>query len=201
MTFLEERWTLVTGRRGRRRKQLLDGLRGTRGYGKLEEKALYRTLWRNRFGRDYGPVVRLRNERTAYLCSNTHGVNMQGNFRDFFKGKNASYEAVNTVFVSTGYRQSMTYALLTFRKVLDGTEYIYIYIYGQMHVCWRQSSSNPKFNTLQRDRPQHDRPAACVIAQQYSSATIIVLRVHSSKKKKNSARVPKLLLLRYFNHA
>jgi len=134
MTFLEERWTLVTGRRGRRRKQLLDGLRGTRGYGKLEEKALYRTLWRNRFGRDYGPVVRLRNERTAYLCSNTHGVNMQGNFRDFFKGKNASYEAVNTVFVSTGYRQSMTYALLTFRKVLDGTEYIYIYIWSNARV-------------------------------------------------------------------
>jgi hypothetical protein len=52
-----------------------------------------------------------------------------------------------------------------------------------MDVCRRQSSSNPKSNTLQRDRPQHDRPAACVIAQQYSSATIIVLRIHSRKKK------------------
>jgi hypothetical protein len=29
----------------------------------------------------------LPNERTAYLCSNSYGVDMQGNFRDFFKGK------------------------------------------------------------------------------------------------------------------
>jgi hypothetical protein len=39
-----------------------------------------------------------------------------------------------------------------------------------------------------------------VIAQQYSSTTITVLRVHS-RKKKNSVRLPKLLLLRSFNHA
>jgi hypothetical protein len=48
----------VTGRRGRRRKQLLDGLKEKRGYWKLKEAALYRTLWRTRFGRGYGPVVR-----------------------------------------------------------------------------------------------------------------------------------------------
>jgi hypothetical protein len=33
----------VTGRGGRRSKQLLDALRGRRGYGKLEEEALDRT--------------------------------------------------------------------------------------------------------------------------------------------------------------
>jgi hypothetical protein len=48
----------VAGRRGRRRKQLLDDLKKTRGYLKLKEEALDRTLWRNRFGRGYGPVVR-----------------------------------------------------------------------------------------------------------------------------------------------
>jgi hypothetical protein len=43
---------------GRRRRQLLDDLQETRGYCKLKEEALDRTLWRTRFGRDCGPVVR-----------------------------------------------------------------------------------------------------------------------------------------------
>jgi hypothetical protein len=48
----------MTGRRGRRRKQLLDDLKEKRGYWKLKEEALDRTLWRTRFGRGYEPVVR-----------------------------------------------------------------------------------------------------------------------------------------------
>jgi hypothetical protein len=47
-----------TGRRGRRRKHLLDDLKEKRRYWKLKEEALDRTVWRTRFGRDYGPVVR-----------------------------------------------------------------------------------------------------------------------------------------------
>jgi hypothetical protein len=43
----------MIGRRGRRRKQLLDDVKEKRGYWKLEEKALGRTLWRTRFGRGY----------------------------------------------------------------------------------------------------------------------------------------------------
>jgi hypothetical protein len=50
--------TEVTGRRGRRRKQMLDGLKEKRRYWELKEEALDRTLWRSRFGRGYGPVVR-----------------------------------------------------------------------------------------------------------------------------------------------
>jgi hypothetical protein len=48
----------MTGRRGRRSKQLLDGLKEKRGYWKFKEEALDRTLWITRFGRSYGPVVR-----------------------------------------------------------------------------------------------------------------------------------------------
>ena len=48
----------VTRRRGRRRKKLLDDLKGRRGYSRLKEEALDRTMWRNRFGRSAGPVVR-----------------------------------------------------------------------------------------------------------------------------------------------
>jgi hypothetical protein len=39
----------MTGRRGRRRKQLLDDLKEKRRYCKLKEEALDRTLWRTRF--------------------------------------------------------------------------------------------------------------------------------------------------------
>jgi hypothetical protein len=36
---------------------------------------------------------------------------------------------------------------------------------------------------MESDQPRHDCPAACVVAQQYSSATFISLRCHSRKKK------------------
>ena len=48
----------VTRRRGRRRKKLLDDLKDRREYSHLKEEALDRTMWRNRFGRGFGPVVR-----------------------------------------------------------------------------------------------------------------------------------------------
>ena len=48
----------VTGRRGRIRRRLLDDLKERRGYSHLKEEALGRTMWRARFGRDFGPVVR-----------------------------------------------------------------------------------------------------------------------------------------------
>jgi hypothetical protein len=44
----------VTGRRGRRRRKLLDDLKKRRGYSHLKEEALDRNRWRARFG----PVVR-----------------------------------------------------------------------------------------------------------------------------------------------
>jgi hypothetical protein len=55
----------VNGRRGRRGKQLLDDLQEKRGYCKLKEEALDCTLWRTRFGRGHGSVVRLQGERTV----------------------------------------------------------------------------------------------------------------------------------------
>ena len=50
--------TEVTGRRGRRRKQILDDLEETRGCWKLKEEAPDRTLWRTCFGRGCESVVR-----------------------------------------------------------------------------------------------------------------------------------------------
>jgi hypothetical protein len=50
--------TEVTRRRRRRRKKLLDDLKDRRGYSRLKEEALDRTVWRTRFGRDFRHVVR-----------------------------------------------------------------------------------------------------------------------------------------------
>ena len=48
----------MTGRWGRRCRKLLDDLKESRGYSHLKEEALDRTMWRARFGRGFGPVVR-----------------------------------------------------------------------------------------------------------------------------------------------
>jgi hypothetical protein len=48
----------VTGRRGRRRRNLLDDLMKRRGHSYLKEEALVRTMWRAGFGRGFGPVAR-----------------------------------------------------------------------------------------------------------------------------------------------
>jgi hypothetical protein len=52
----------VTGRRRRIGKLLVDDLKRVRGRWKLKEEALDRTVWRTRFGRGYGCVIRLRND-------------------------------------------------------------------------------------------------------------------------------------------
>jgi hypothetical protein len=48
----------VTGRQGRRRRNLLDDLKEKSGNFHVKEEALDRTMWRARFRRGFGPVVR-----------------------------------------------------------------------------------------------------------------------------------------------
>ena len=48
----------MTVRRVRRRKQLLDAHNEKKGYWKLKEEALDRTVWRTGIGRGRGLVVR-----------------------------------------------------------------------------------------------------------------------------------------------
>jgi hypothetical protein len=45
-----------------RKKKLLDDLKERRGYSHLKEEALDRTMWRARFGKGFGPVVRQTNK-------------------------------------------------------------------------------------------------------------------------------------------
>jgi hypothetical protein len=46
------------GRQGRRWRKLLDDLKERKGYSHLKEEALNCTMWRARFERGFGPVVR-----------------------------------------------------------------------------------------------------------------------------------------------
>ena len=48
----------MTGRRGRRRRKLLDGFKERTGYFHLKEESLDRTVWRARFGRGFLPAER-----------------------------------------------------------------------------------------------------------------------------------------------
>jgi len=57
---------------------------------------------------------------------------------------------------------------------------VYIYIY--ICICMKDSRSDPNSYTLESDCPELDRPSTCVIAQQYSSATLVSSRFHSCKE-------------------
>jgi len=61
----------VTGRRGRRRRKLLDDFKGRKVYSHLKEEALDRTVRRAGFGRGFGPVVR----RTIKFMNDSLGKN------------------------------------------------------------------------------------------------------------------------------
>jgi hypothetical protein len=52
----------VMGRRGRRRKQLMEDRKKRRGYYKLNEGTRYCALWVALFGKGYRPVVRQKNK-------------------------------------------------------------------------------------------------------------------------------------------
>ena len=53
------------GKMKRKTEQLLDDLEEARRYWKLKEKTLDHTLWRTRFGRGYGLVIR----QTTWWCN------------------------------------------------------------------------------------------------------------------------------------
>jgi hypothetical protein len=48
-------------------EDVLDDLKERRGYSHVEEEALDRTMWRARFGRGFGPVVRQTSKRMNIL--------------------------------------------------------------------------------------------------------------------------------------
>ena len=70
--------------------------------------------------------------------------------------------------IFSDYGHSPTYSVVTLRKIRQVSNLAKVeveYTFGELFTT-----------TLDRDRPQHDRPAAFVIAQQYSSSTFVSLR-------------------------
>lgn len=66
----------MTGRRGRRLKQLHDGLKEMRGYWKLKDELLVSILWRTRFGRSYEPILRQTAECGMASDIYVHGISI-----------------------------------------------------------------------------------------------------------------------------
>ena len=87
--------------------------------------------------------------------------------------------STDTIRLTQWLRPRRSGARQVFSKV--GTDYKYgqlcVYIYKRAS-CW-----NPHSNTMEADRPQHDRPTAGVIGQQYSSTTFVSLRFHPHTRK------------------
>jgi len=73
----------------------------------------------------------------------------------------------------------------------SGASWNWEHTWSTIRVYARQSNWNSNTITLDPDRPQHNRPKACVIAQQHSSATVISPR---------SVRVLKIFTNIFFLH-
>jgi hypothetical protein len=78
----------VTGRRRRRRKQLLGDLKAKRGYLKLKEEALGHPLWKIRFRKSYGSVVR-QNEFISTFMSNCDEKRLKVVFMSWNRERNS----------------------------------------------------------------------------------------------------------------
>jgi hypothetical protein len=92
--------------------------------------------------------------------------------------QNKRYTTLETHIWSTDI--PTTYAVVTLREVPSQT---WVHIRSTIYVYTRETISITNSSTLESDRPQHNSPIACVIAQQYSSATLVSLRFHSCTKK------------------
>jgi hypothetical protein len=80
--------------------------------------------------------------------------------------------------------------------VRDGNEYMYNqrYVYIKVSPDEIQTSTN----RFKHHCPQHDLPAACVIAQEYSSATFVSLRSHL-RWKRFASLFKKSIILTFIN--
>jgi hypothetical protein len=70
----------VTGRRGRRSKQLLDDLKETRIHCNSEEEALDPTVWKTRFGKGLRTCCKPDYGITLYVVRRIHTQDGAGNF-------------------------------------------------------------------------------------------------------------------------
>jgi hypothetical protein len=91
--------------------------------------------------------------------------------------------------ITLRHTQSTTYAVVMLWKIRLNTNFVQVEIdyrpqFCELYVKKRESGWNPHPNVMEPERPQHDRPEACVIAQQYT----FPLSHFLSRKEKFGAR-------------
>jgi hypothetical protein len=64
----------------------MDNFPEKRGYCKLKEDALERTLWRTRFGRDNGPAIRQNKVRIQGRCIHKYSEFNSATVKIFLRG-------------------------------------------------------------------------------------------------------------------
>ena len=83
-------------------------------------------------------------------------------------------------------RHSPTYAMVTFQKIQCKANFTKVgvaYTCGQLRMYIQGSVFEIQTPTHSNHLPQHDCLTTCVIAQQYSFAKFVSLRLHSRKQK------------------
>jgi hypothetical protein len=65
-------------------------------------------------------------------------------------------------------------------------------------ITQKEALLNLIFGTSEPDRPQEDKPAFCVITQQYSSSNFLSMRLYSSKEKKIGLRFKNIILFSFY---
>jgi hypothetical protein len=118
----------VTGRRGRRRRKLVDDLKERRGYFNLKEEALDRTMWRAGFGGGFGPVVRQTATWMKDLKYGAADILNTINVKLIFLSKLRVKYSIKW-FISTQHKYNMLVSWLhvsVFYKTIMGSHSVYI---------------------------------------------------------------------------
>ena len=89
----------MTGRQERRRTKLLDDLKERTGFSHLKEEALDSTMWRARFERVFGPVVR--QITNSYRAVNTFHLGYKNQSVYTVSGTSGYFPQINTKHIST----------------------------------------------------------------------------------------------------
>ena len=117
------------------------------------------------------------NHKTRHVSSGSYMGGPSGEMGHSNCGISWSLEATERLSTDT---QLLTQYL---RSGRPGASLNWVHIRSTMHVYTRESSWKPNSNRSEPDRPHYDSPAACVIAQDYSSATFLSFRFNFRKEK------------------
>jgi len=109
-----------------------------------------------------------------------------GNFSGISAGQVSRKTAILVRARAHSHTHTQNYTIVALRKIRHQSNFALAGIedtYDQIYVCMMGSSLNQTSCTFEPDRPQHDHPTTCLIAQQYSSGTCVTLRSHSRNEK------------------